>query len=118
MPDLDPDTDPFRPPRTPTVVGCLHCHQVYDSYQIEWRTGADAAGKPWGFWCCPTPGCGGAGFGCDILPVDRDWVDEDGNRMWVDDGGDEDEYEEYEEPDPGEGPPPGSGADDDTDIPW
>jgi hypothetical protein len=87
---LDPAGDPFGPPAIPTLVGCLHCGREYDSYLIEWRIEPDADGQPHGWWCCPTPGCGGRGFGCDIFPTDRDYRDEDGNKMWIDDEPDDD----------------------------
>jgi hypothetical protein len=86
---LDPDNDVFRPPAIPTLVGCLHCGQEYDSYLIEWRVDRDAKGRSRGFWCCPTPGCGGMGFGFDILPVDPTYRDERGG--WI---GDDDEETE------------------------
>lgn len=35
-------------------------------------------GEGW-HWVCPTPGCGAAGFGFDILPTDPEWKDEHGN---------------------------------------
>ena len=102
---LDPDRDPFRPPAIPTLVACLHCGQEYESYRIEWRVESDSAGRPHGFWRCPTPGCGGAGFGCDIFPVDPDYRDERGG--WVHDGDEEPE----EDGDEGDVP-------DDEQLPW
>src|SRR5204863_5896333 len=95
----DPDSDTFRPPAVNTEVGCLHCQEVYDSYQIEWREGVCDDGRVRGFWCCPTPGCGGRGFGFDIFPTDPDWVDENGEGLgWESDDGDEDD-EAYDEDD-------------------
>jgi hypothetical protein len=90
MPDdlLDPDTDPFKPPAMPVVVFCLHCQEVFDSYLIEWRVFRGDDGSPMGFWCCPTPGCDGRGFGFDIFPVDPEYRDENGERMWCADDGD------------------------------
>ena len=84
---LDPESDHFRPPSIPTLVGCLHCQEEYDSYLMVWRVRTDAHDKPAGFWCCPTEGCGGIGFGFDIHPVDEDYIDPDGRDMgqWVDD---------------------------------
>jgi hypothetical protein len=97
---LSPEGDPFHPPAIPIEVGCLHCGQSYDSYLIEWRIETDADGKPHGFWCCPTPNCGGRGFGCDIFPTDPDYVDEDGNKMWSEDDGEEaDEFDDEFEDD-------------------
>jgi len=81
---LDPESDVFGPPVIPTQVGCLHCGQEYESYLIEWRVETTAAGQAHGFWCCPTPGCGGKGFGCDILPTDPTYQDERGGWVWTD----------------------------------
>lgn len=91
--DDDPD-DGYGPPAIPTLVGCLHCHEEYESYMIERRRERDADGVFRWWWCCPTPGCGGRGFGNDIFPVDPEWVDSDGSRGWVqDDSDDEDEFD-------------------------
>jgi hypothetical protein len=87
---LDPSDDPFGPPEIPVEVECLHCGQQYQSHLIEWRIETDADGNPHGFWCCPTPGCGGKGFGFDILPTDQNYRDEHGGWMHCD----EDEYDE------------------------
>lgn len=84
-------SDCFKPPAVPTLVHCIHCHNEYDSYQIEWRIDVDQAGRTHGFWCCPMPGCGGKGFGFDIFPVDPEYRDEDGHKMWTsDEDGDDD----------------------------
>lgn len=112
---LDPEGDPFYPPEISTLVGCLHCGKAYDSYLIEWRIKTDADGKPHGFWCCPTPGCSGVGFGCDILPVDPDYQDERGG--WIHDSDDGDDDDESAPPAEDERPdeaPPG----DDEALPW
>jgi hypothetical protein len=92
----DANSDPFRPPEIPTEVGCLHCQQVYESYLIEWRERTCADGKVRGFWCCPTPGCDGAGFGFDILPTDPDYQDERGG--WIRDDDSEEDDDEFDEP--------------------
>ena len=92
---LDPQGDPFGPPEVSIEVECLHCGEQYDSYRIEWRVTTDADGKQHGFWCCPTPGCGGMGFGFDILPTDPDYQDERGGWVWCDDeDSDEDDLDE------------------------
>lgn len=82
MSDLPPEAydDCFHPPSIPTQVFCLHCQEIYDSYLIEWREEKTPQGMR-GFWRCPTPGCGGAGFGFDIHPIDPDYVDPDGRDM-------------------------------------
>jgi hypothetical protein len=117
--DLDPDTDPFRPPETSILVGCLHCRQEYESYLIEWRAESGADGNPSGFWCCPTPGCGGKGFWFDIFPLDPEYEDERGGFVWVD----EDDIDESEADDPGlieddDGPRPRDPYPDDGEIPY
>jgi hypothetical protein len=92
---LDPTNDPFGPPEVSVEVECLHCGEQYQSNLIEWRIETDADGNPHGFWCCPTPGCGGMGFGFDILPTDPEYQDENGG--WVDCEDDDEDDEEEEE---------------------
>jgi hypothetical protein len=113
---LDRDADPFKPPAVPIEVSCLHCGEEYDSYLIEWRVETDADGAQHGFWCCPTPGCSGRGFGFDILPTDPDYRDENGGWVSFDDEDDEDEEDEeswdedFDESDNAPGDlPPGEG---------
>ena len=89
MSDLPPEalSDCFRPPDIPVVVQCLHCGREYDSYLIWWDEQI-IDGERSGFWRCPTPGCGGAGFGFDIHPVDSPlWSDEpeDDDEAWLGD---------------------------------
>jgi len=91
---LDPKGDPFGPPEVSVEVQCLHCGETYDSYLIEWRVHPDADGKPHGFWCCPTPGCGGMGFGFDILPTDPEYRDERGGWVYDEEECDEELYED------------------------
>ena len=113
---LDAAVDPFHPPEISTLVGCLHCGLEYDSYQIEWRIQTNVDSKPHGFWCCPTPGCGGMGFGFDILPVDPDYQDERGG--WVHDDDDtEDAEPDSATPFESERPERQS-PDDDERLPW
>lgn len=116
MPDNEERRDPFGPPRENTEVGCLHCGEVYESYQIEWREETDPTSTFDGHWCCPTPGCDACGFGFDILPTDPDYHDENGG--WVHD--DEEEFdEEWVEDDPlppNDQPPPK--LDDSGELPW
>src|SRR5262245_39268875 len=90
---LNAEADPFHPPTIPTMVGCLHCGEEYDSYLIEWRVQKDGDGVVRGRWCCPTPECDGVGFGFDIFPCDREWRDENGELIWCDDE-DDDDYED------------------------
>jgi len=101
---LDAQSDPFRPPAVATLVACLHCRQVYESYEIEWRIETNADDKPHGFWCCPHENCGGQGFGFDILPIDPEYRDERGGWMRSDDD-EEGDYDDSAEPN-GEAAPP------------
>jgi hypothetical protein len=68
----------FCPPEIPELVFCLHCKEAYESYLIYWRVRETPRGLK-GFWTCPTEGCGGIGYGCDIHPADgfRNSSDED-----------------------------------------
>lgn len=117
----DPAGDPFGPPKVSTLVGCLHCQEIYESYLIEWRLEPDRHGQMCGWWCCPTPGCDGKGFGFDILPTDRDYEDERGGWVRCDDDEDFDDADlddaELDLPDPPapERPDESSGEDQ---IPW
>jgi hypothetical protein len=125
---LDPNSDPFRPPETPVEVSCLHCGREYDSYLIEWRVLTGRDGKEHGFWCCPTPGCDGMGFGFDILPTDLNYRDERGGWISDDEEGEEDsetEWDDFESTDNFLCPPVDDGAflrlppeADDEDIPF
>ncbi len=123
---LSPDGDPFGPPAISTLVSCLHCGEEYDSYRIVWRVEVDAEGQPHGFWCCPTEGCGGMGFGFDIFPVDPNYRDENGEPMWFSDDDEDDESCEADggEEDwlPDEGAESestrGSSASGEDDVPW
>ena len=92
----NPDDDCFKPPAIPTEVHCLHCNQEYESYLIHWVE-ERRDGEVTGFWCCPTPGCDGKGFGFDILPTDPEYQDENGG--WFYDDEDDDEDDELDEED-------------------
>jgi hypothetical protein len=96
---LEGDDDPFKPPAVPTPVACLHCGREYDSYLIEWRVETASDGGKQGFWCCPTPGCDGRGFGFDILPTDPEYQDENGGWVWDDDDDDDDDFDDGEDED-------------------
>jgi hypothetical protein len=69
--------DPCQPPSCATLVKCERCGQEYDSSRIEERPKGDTEDHPQ--WCCPIPGCSGRGFGFNILPVDRQYHDKDGD---------------------------------------
>src|SRR5438105_1235155 len=80
--------DCFAPPTEPCECWCLHCRRVFMSDQIWFqRVINDPQGFP-GFWKCPTPNCGGAGFTFDIFPTDPNHP---GNEGWCYDDGDDDE---------------------------
>lgn len=122
---FDPEADCFKPPAAPVEVECLHCGMRYTSDLIEWRVETAPDGDLHGFWCCPTPGCGGCGFGFDILPTDPNYRDEHGGWVSFDDDEDWDEIANAETggdllPPPGSGnghgdpTPPGE----DSDIPF
>jgi hypothetical protein len=89
-----PDADSCRAPAIPTLVGCIHCGQEYDSFLIAWRVKKCSAGQLHGFRCCPIPGCDGKGF--DIFPLDPTYQDENGG--WIAD--DDAEGEQTDEDDP------------------
>lgn len=91
---LNAETDCFHPPAIPILVGCLHCGEEYESYLIEWRIETNHEGNPRGFWCCPTPNCGGVGFGCDIFPCDPEYRDDEGNLFWTSDDSDDSWFED------------------------
>ena len=108
MPDAPPGptpdpTDPaaddcFAPPAEPCECYCLHCQRVVNTAGMWYQR---VVGSPdrddTGFWMCPTPNCGGAGFTFDIFPTDPDHP---GNAGWTysddDDEWDEDEDAEGE----------------------
>ena len=102
-PDEDPRSDPMAPPQEPCECSCLHCGRTFMS-NLMWFQKVKGAkdGFP-GFWMCPTPNCGGAGFTFDIFPTDPnhpanegwhydDDDDEDGD--YFDEEGDNDFFEE------------------------
>jgi len=109
------DSDPFYPPEIPTLVGCLHCGQEYESYLIEWRVSKGFDGKPHGCWCCPTEGCDGIGFGFDILPVDQEFEDERGG-IWIESSDEEVELDSWQD-DSDEEPKPKRDRGDEE-LPW
>lgn len=96
LPDQLLEPDPyFCPPPVPTLVHCIHCNAEYESYLIEWREYLGRDGEREGRWCCPMPGCDGVGFCFDIFPVDPEWRDEHGNKVWYDDDeGEEGEFDD------------------------
>jgi hypothetical protein len=85
--------DQFAPPMEPCECYCLHCHRTFMSDAIWFQKIKGGRGSLEGFWMCPTPNCGGAGFTFDIFPVDPDhpanagwfYTDDDEEIPWDDD---------------------------------
>jgi hypothetical protein len=105
--NLDPDADCFKPPPGSILVHCIHCDEEYESYRIEWRV-TDGPDGPHGFWCCPIEGCGGAGFGFDIYPVDPEQAAQFGIMIFDDDEDSDEDYDDTSDPYPDspDDPPP------------
>jgi hypothetical protein len=90
--------DQFAPPETPCECHCLHCGRVFMSDGIWFQKVVNDPSGFDGFWKCPTPNCGGAGFTFDIFPTDPDHP---ANAGWVcDDGEDDEEFCDDEDDDP------------------
>lgn len=88
--------DQFAPPTDSCECYCLHCNRVFMSDQIWFqRVIGDCNGFE-GFWMCPTPNCGGAGFTFDIFPTDPNHP---ANAGWCDD--DEEQFDSVEFEDAG-----------------
>src|SRR5688500_9952988 len=86
QPARPPEDDPMGPPAEPCECWCMHCHRTFMSDGIWFqRVVGDPDGFA-GFWMCPTPNCGGAGFTFDIFPTDPDHP---ANEGWVDDDDDD-----------------------------
>jgi hypothetical protein len=84
--------DPMGPPKEPCECWCMHCRRTFMSSAMWFqRIIGDPHGLD-GFWMCPTPNCGGAGFTFDIFPTDPDHP---ANQGWYED----DEEEEFQEDD-------------------
>jgi hypothetical protein len=64
--------DQMAPPREPCECYCLHCHRTLMSDQMWFQRVINSKDGFDGFWMCPTPNCGGAGFTFDIFPTDPD----------------------------------------------
>jgi hypothetical protein len=111
----DPD-DPMGPPKEPCECWCMHCRRTFMSTEIWFQKVINDPQGFKGFWMCPTPNCGGAGFCFDIFPTDPDHP---ANAGWVDDDdedaeGDEEFFDE-DEFDDDEGSEESAGADWDPD---
>lgn len=90
--------DQFAPPTEPCECYCLHCRRTFSSDEIWFQQVVNDPGGFKGFWMCPTPNCGGAGFTFDIFPTDPAHP---ANAGWVhdDDGEGEGEWEEADDDD-------------------
>jgi hypothetical protein len=66
---VDPK-DMMSPPKVPCECYCLHCQRTFMSDGIWLQRVINARDGFDGFWMCPTPNCGGAGFTFDIFPTD------------------------------------------------
>lgn len=95
--------DCFAPPEVPCECWCMHCERVFMSDRIWFQRVVNDPQGFEGFWRCPTPNCGGAGFTFDIFPTDPDHP---ANAGWhsCDDDGDEgdddgDEGDGFDDPD-------------------
>lgn len=87
--------DQMAPPAQPCECYCLHCGRVFMSDQI-WLQRV-VGGEPGfeGFWMCPTPNCGGAGFTFDIFPTDPDHPANEGWHSSDDGDYGEDAFDEH-----------------------
>jgi hypothetical protein len=96
-PPDDRHDDPMGPPREPCECWCMHCRRTFMSSEMWFQR---VVGDPMGFrgfWMCPTPNCGGAGFTFDIFPTDPDHP---ANEGWT--TSDDDDDETSDEGDDGE----------------
>lgn len=60
----------MAPPSESCECYCLHCGRVFMSDQMWFQKVIGDKSGFQGFWMCPTPNCGGAGFTFDIFPTD------------------------------------------------
>ena len=83
--------DPMAPPEVPCECYCLHCGRTFMSDQMWLQRVKGSRDGFDGFWMCPTPNCGGAGFTFDIFPTDPDHPANEGWHYFDDDDEGEDE---------------------------
>ncbi|HET6249815.1 MAG TPA: hypothetical protein VFE47_19150 [Tepidisphaeraceae bacterium] len=111
--------DQFAPPTEPCECICHHCQRTFMSDQIWFQKINGARDGFDGYWMCPTPNCGGAGFTFDIFPTDSnhpanegwftfdddeedgEWMDEDDDDCDFVDLADDDSDGEYDPAEPG-----------------
>src|ERR1700712_5592377 len=85
--------DQMAPPEVPCECWCMHCGRTFMS-NLMWfqKVIGDPSGFD-GFWMCPTPNCGGAGFTFDIFPTDPSHSANEGWHYSDDDEGDDGEWD-------------------------
>ena len=106
------DRDPMGPPAEPCECFCLNCGRTFMSDTMWFQRVINSKDGFPGFWMCPTPNCGGAGFTMDIFPTDPDhpanegWHSSDEDEMEEDEAGadeewnaEEPEFEEFDDED-------------------
>jgi hypothetical protein len=92
----------------------MHCRRTFMSSEMWFqRVIGDPQGFK-GFWMCPTPNCGGAGFTFDIFPTDPTHPANDGWHYSDDDEEDEDDGDWDEES--GDFLPPGEPVDEEKEY--
>ena len=90
----------MAPPKDPCECYCLHCRRTFSSDQMWFQK---VVGDPQGFegfWMCPTPNCGGAGFTFDIFPTDPAHPANAGWHSFDDEEGEEGEEPEWDPDEP------------------
>jgi hypothetical protein len=88
--------DAMSPPAEPCECWCMHCRRTFMSTDMWFqRVLNDPAGFK-GFWMCPTPNCGGAGFTIDIWPTDPEHPVNKECVFYDDEDLDDDEFNEDE----------------------
>src|SRR5687768_12625206 len=88
--------DQMAPPRNACECYCLHCNRTFMSDQMWFQKVINAKDGFEGFWMCPTPNCGGAGFTFDIFPTDPDHPANAGWHSFDDDDDEEDSEGDYD----------------------
>ena len=99
--------DPMAPPLEPCECWCMHCNRTFMSDRIWFQKIKGNGEELDGFWMCPTPNCGGAGFTFDIFPTDPDhpansgWFQDDdttesAEESWSNDPDADGEFEDME----------------------
>jgi hypothetical protein len=96
--------DPMGPPTEPCECWCMHCRRTFLSSEMWFQRVINDPQGFKGFWMCPTPNCGGAGFTFDIFPTDPDHPANAGWHYEEDDDEDDDEDAEVYDPDADELP--------------